>query len=152
MIIFHHVRRLLLGILVLGLLGTAAELILLGHYDDWKQMVPLALIGLALALLLWHILSQTPSSVQLLRALMTLFLFAGAIGMGFHYGANADFEKESDPSLTGYRLFTESLSGATPLLAPGTMVQLGLIGLVYTYRHPRLESAATHSRRQEWDV
>jgi len=24
------------------------------------------------------------------------------------------------------------------LLAPGTMVQLGLLGLVYTYRHPAL--------------
>ena len=35
----------LLVILVLGLLGTATELILLQHYEDWKQVVPLALIG-----------------------------------------------------------------------------------------------------------
>ena len=82
---------------------------------------------------------------------MTLFVFAGPIGMGLHYGANSEFEREMDPSLNGYRLFTVSLSGATPLLAPGSMVQLGLIGLVYTYRHPRLASAAQNAGRQEWD-
>ena len=37
----------------------------------------------------------------------------------------------------------ERLTGATPALAPGAMVQLGLIGLAYTFRHPALRSAAT---------
>jgi hypothetical protein len=141
-----------LAILVLGLLGTAVELILLQHYGDWMQLAPLALIVLALAGILWHIVAPSASNVRALQGLMVLFVVAGPIGMGLHYDANAEFEHEMDPSLTGVRLFSESLSGATPLLAPGTMVQLGLIGLVYTYRHPRLESAADNVRRQEWDV
>ena len=33
---------------------------------------------------------------------------------------------EADPSLGGVRLLMESFSGATPALAPGTMIQLGL--------------------------
>ena len=142
----------LLAILVLGLLGTAVELILLQHYGDWMQVVPLALIVLTLVAVLWHILVPSAPNVRVLQALMVLFVVAGPIGMGLHYDANAEFEHEMDPSLSGARLFSESLSGATPLLAPGTMVQLGLIGLVYTYRHPRLESAASNGRRQEWDV
>lgn len=142
----------LLGILVLGLLGTATELILLQHYEDWKQLVPLALIGLALVSVVWHAIAPGATNVRVLQALMTLFVFAGPVGMALHYGANSEFEREMDPSLAGYRLFTESLSGATPLLAPGTMVQLGLIGLVYTYRHPRGAPAAIDGRRQEWDV
>jgi hypothetical protein len=142
----------LLVILVIGLLGIAAELMLLKHYEDWKQLVPLALIALALVSVLWHILAPSAANVRVLQALMTLFVFAGPIGMGLHYGANSEFEHEMDPSLTGFRLFTESLSGATPLLAPGSMVQLGLLGLVYTYRHPRLEAAAADPRRQEWDA
>jgi hypothetical protein len=141
----------LLAILVLGLLGTAAELLLLQHYEDWMQLVPLGLIGLALASIVWHIVAPASSNVRVLQALMTLFVFAGPIGMGLHYGANSEFEREMDPSLSGRKLFTESLAGATPLLAPGSMVQLGLIGLVYTYRHPRLGSAANDARRQEWD-
>ena len=32
------------------------------------------------------------------------------------------------------------VSGATPTLAPGAMVELGLLGLAYTYRHPALGS------------
>ena len=142
----------LLAILVLGLLGTAVELILLQHYGDWMQAVPLALIVLALICALWHIFVPSASNVRALQALMALFVVAGPIGMGLHYDANAEFEQEMDPSLSGARLFAESLSGATPLLAPGSMVQLGLIGLVYTYRHPRLGSAASDERRQEWDV
>lgn len=145
-------RRFLLLILVLGMVGTAAELVLLQHYEDWWQTVPLALIGLALIVLVWHGLSRGPASVRALQALMTLFVFSGAIGMGLHHTANAEFERESDPSLAGFRLFTEALSGATPALAPGTMVQFGLLGLLYTYRHPRLEPADTaEARRQEWD-
>ena len=116
------------------------------------QVVPLALIVLALVCVLWHALVPTASNVRVLQALMVLFVVAGPIGMGLHYDANAEFEHEMDPSLSGVRLWSESLSGATPLLAPGSMVQLGLIGLVYTYRHPRLVSAAIDGRRQEWDV
>jgi hypothetical protein len=142
----------LLAILVLGLIGTSIELLLLQHYGDWTQVVPLALIGLTLICVVWHVIGPSASNVRALRALMVLFVFAGPIGMGLHYNANAEFEHEMDPSLRGVGLFTESLSGATPLLAPGTMVQLGLIGLVYTYRHPRLGAAATDGRRQEWDV
>lgn len=143
----------LLAVLVLGLLGTAAELVLLSHYEDWKQLAPLALIGLALVFVIWHLAAPSASNVHALRVLMTLFLFSGGIGVGLHYGANAEFESESDPSLRGYPLFKESLAGATPLLAPGTMVQLGLIGLIYTYRHPRLEAAKPgDGRRQEWDA
>jgi hypothetical protein len=142
----------LLLILVLGLIGTAAELILVKHYEDWKQVAPLGLIGLALVAIIWHAVAPAAVSVRALQVLMTLFVFAGPIGMGLHLQANSEFEHEMDPTLTGYGLFTESLAGATPLLAPGSMVQLGLLGLLYTYRHPRLPSAAADTRRQEWDA
>lgn len=128
-----------LAILVLGLTGTAAELILLQHYEDGWQIVPIALIGLALAVLVSHGLTRGAASVRALQVLMVLFVVSGLVGMGLHHDANAEFELEMDASLSGFRLFTESLSGATPALAPGTMVHLGLLGLVYTYRHPRSE-------------
>jgi hypothetical protein len=44
-----------------------------------------------------------------------------------------------DPSLSGWPLFVKVVTAkAPPALAPGVMVQLGLLGLVYTYRHPAL--------------
>jgi hypothetical protein len=127
--------------------------VLLQHYEDTWQLAPLALIALALAVLVWHALSRGSASVRALQGLMILFVFSGAIGMGLHYNANSEFELEMDQSLAGFRLFRESLSGATPALAPGTMAQLGLLGLVYAYRHPRLYGRETIDvRRQEWDA
>lgn len=127
-----------LAILVLGMTGTAAELVLLQHYEDAWQIVPIALIGLASLVLVWHGTTNGAASVRALQVVMALFVFSGLVGTGLHHNANAEFELEMDPSLSGFRLFRESLSGATPALAPGTMVQLGLLGLVYTYRHPRV--------------
>ena len=37
------------------------------------------------------------------------------------------------------------LRGATPALAPGAMVQLGLLGLAFTFRHPVLETLTTET-------
>ena len=71
---------------------------------------------------------------------MALFLVSGLIGMGLHQNANAEFELRDGPVARRHAAVQESLSGATPALAPGTMIQLGLIGLVYTYRHPPAEA------------
>jgi len=143
----------LLFILVLGLAGTGTELVLLQHYEDGWQLVPLFLIALALLTLLWHALARDPASVRAIQAVMALFLVSGIAGVWFHHQANSEFELELDPSLAGLQLFKESMSGATPVLAPGTMIELGLIGLVYTYRHPRLSAAnTTEVRRHEWDA
>src|SRR5687768_4376458 len=144
----------LLAILVLGLAGTGAELVLLQHYGDGWQLVPLALIAAALAAVAWHVVTTGPASVRALRGIMAAFVASGFIGLTMHWQANADFEREADPSLGGVRLLMESFSGATPALAPGTMIQLGLIGLLYGYRHPRLGAASTqadYSRRERWD-
>jgi hypothetical protein len=41
--------------------------------------------------------------------------------------------------MKGMDLFSKVMTGAAPALAPGAMVQLGLLGLIYTFRHPALE-------------
>lgn len=138
----------LLFVLVLGLAGTGTELLLLQHYEDSWQLVPLFLIALALLTLTWHALTHEPASVRAIQAVMALFLFSGIAGLWFHYHANSEFELEMDPSLAGLQLFKESMSGATPALAPGTMIELGLIGLVYTYRHPQLTGVKEHEVRR----
>jgi hypothetical protein len=144
------VRGLLLFTLVLGMLGTAAELFLLQHYEDPWQLAPLVLIAAALVVLTLHGVSGSRATIRGLQALMVLFIVSGVVGALLHFQANSEFELEMNPALAGSELFRESLSGATPALAPGTMIQLGLIGLAYTYRHPRLDdSTAIASRRQE---
>jgi hypothetical protein len=135
--VLRAVRRLLLLILAIGMLGTATDLVLIEHYEEVWQIVPLALIGVALVLvaILWF--RPIPAGVTALRIAMVLFIASGALGVLLHYNGNREFQTELDPSLAGWALFVKVVTAkAPPAMAPGSMVQLGLIGLLFTYRHP----------------
>jgi hypothetical protein len=131
-------RRLLLGIVVLGALGLEAELLLLEHYESAWQFTPLVLLAVVpvSALLVWR--RPSPATVRFFQAVMVLCVAAGAVGVFLHYDGNVEFELEREPLLRGLALVWEAARGATPALAPGAMAQLGLLGLVYSYRHPAL--------------
>jgi hypothetical protein len=131
-------RRFLLGLLVVGLLGTGIELLLMGHTEDALQVIPLLLIGLSLLTIAWYGLARSSSSLQVFRALMLLSAASGAAGSLLHYRGNVEFEIESSPGIRGFDLFRAAVTGATPALAPGTMLLLGGLGLLYTMRHPHL--------------
>ena len=128
-----RVRQLLLLARLAGAAGTGAELLLIGHYEGWQQLVPLALLGAALPIGAWHGLSPGGASLRVLQGLMLLFFLSGALGVVLHYQGNAAFELEMYPSMAGMELVAKTMSGATPVLAPGTMVLLGLIGLALTW-------------------
>ena len=134
-------HRWLAGILVLGLLGTGVELLLLGHTESWQQWVPLTLIAASLVVLAWHGLSKGRGSVLALRGVMALCVLGGLTGIGLHYQGNAAFAAETYPTIGGRELFARAMTGATPALAPGALIQLGLLGLAYTCWHSRLASA-----------
>ncbi len=131
-------RVLILSVLLVGLLGTFAELYLLEHTEDWWQLVPVYLLGMGPFVVVWSMLRPSPASLRSLQALMVLYVLAGLLGTYQHYTGNAEFELEMYPSRTGFELFWESLKGATPALAPGTMTMFGLLGLATIFRHPRL--------------
>jgi len=129
-------RKLLFITLLVSLIGTTVELLLLEHFEDVWQWIPIALLAGALLTLGWHALDRGPTSLNVLRALMVLSLASGFIGVLLHYRGNVEFELEMYPDLAGWKLFRDSMMGATPALAPGAMLQVGLIGLAWTFRHP----------------
>lgn len=129
-------RRGLLGILLFAFLGTLVELYLLEHYDGWRQWVPLALLALGVVLAGVLLIAPRPLVLGVWRGLMAAFLAAGAVGTWFHYAGNVEFELERTPELGGVALIGAALEGATPALAPGTMLQFGLLGLLLAYRYP----------------
>ena len=133
-------RRALLAIFLLGLIGTGAELILLNHFEDPRQWIPLVLIALAIFASSWQARRATALKIRIFQMLLLGFVLSGVAGIYFHYQGSAEFKLESNPALAGWALFREAIRAkAPPLLAPGTMIQLGLLGLAYTYRHPALE-------------
>ncbi len=134
----NTLRRLLCWILLLGIAGVAAELALLGHYEGWRQQAPLVMLGLGLVTTLGAAIGPTPFWLKLHGLVMFGFLVSGGLGLYFHYSGNAEFEKEMVPTIGGWELIREALTGATPALAPGTMFLLGFVGLAIAYRHPLL--------------
>ena len=133
-------RKLLFITLLVSLIGTTVELLLLEHFEDVWQWIPIALLAGALLTLGWHALERGRTSLNVLRALMVLSLASGFIGVLLHYRGNVEFELEMYPDLAGWKLFRDSMMGATPALAPGAMLQVGLIGLAWTFRHPAFKS------------
>jgi hypothetical protein len=131
------IRRLLLASLAVGVAGTAGELILLGHIDSPAQWIPLIALGAVLPLLLWHALRPAVTTVRGIQWLMCAFIVSGVAGIWLHYDGNVEFERELHPKDTGVAFLRHTVAGATPVLAPGSMVLLGLIGIAHTYRHPR---------------
>ena len=76
----------------------------------------------------------TRVGVLALRAVMLALVFVGVVGIWLHWRSNALLELEMNPSAEGWPLFRRVLFGGTPLLAPGALMHLGLIGLAATYR------------------
>jgi hypothetical protein len=138
----------MLALLTFGMLGTAVDLVLLNHYGDVWQWPPLALIVVALLVVARIAVSEGLSAgarsakaesaaVAALRWTMWLFVAAGAAGLLLHYNGNREFQKELDPALSGWPLFVKVVTAkAPPAMAPAGMIQLGLLGLLFTYKHP----------------
>ena len=79
-------------------------LFFLGQYLLWTSLV------ISLLVLAWSAFDRSAASHRAFRYTMLLFMMAGAAGMWFHARADAPVEP--------------------PVLAPGAMIQLGVLGLL----------------------
>ena len=132
-------RRILLAILILGMAGVSLELWLMAHTEDIYQQIPLWLAAAGVVTITTVALRPSIGTIRLFQAVMALFLISGIVGMYLHFQVNMEFQLEMDPALSGMALYRKAiLAKSPPALAPGAMIQLGLIGLAYTFRHPAL--------------
>ena len=95
-------RRILLGILLLGVIGISAELLLLGHTEHASQWIPLALNGLTIVMsaVVWF--KPTTGTIRLFQLVMLLMIISGGVGMYLHLQANVEFQLEMDATLSGW--------------------------------------------------
>ena len=135
-------RRILLGLLAFSMVGTGAELLLLEHFESITQWIPLAAFALALPAAAAVLVRPSRATIRTLQVVMLAFIAAGGVGLFLHYRGNVEFALETYPGMKGWELVREALTGATPALAPGTMIQLGLLGLAATFRHPALRNGS----------
>jgi hypothetical protein len=126
------------ALVFLGTAGLWVELLLLRHAESATQWIPHVALAIGLITTIAAHFRPRRGVLRFFQAVMLLFLVIGALGVYLHYRGNVEFATERDPSLTGLRLLWKALRGATPSLAPGALAQIGLLGLVFTYRHPAL--------------
>ena len=129
-------RRYLLYILLFGAVGLLAELYLLGHHEDRKQWIPLVLLAWGTLAGTWLAVRPSRLAARVFRVIVAAYLPAGVLGVYFHFRSNVEFELELHPNSGGLELFTESLGGAMPALAPGAMIMLGMLGILVALQHP----------------
>ncbi|HZF73519.1 MAG TPA: hypothetical protein VEZ51_08810 [Gemmatimonadaceae bacterium] len=139
------IRQLLLALVFIGIVGLEIELALLRHAESFSQWIPHVVLMLGLLSTLIVFLRPGPATLRFFQLVMLIFLIVGVLGVYLHYRGNVEFALERDPSLTGARLLWKSLRGATPALAPGALSQLGLLGLLYSYRHPAFAGDAARA-------
>lgn len=126
--------RLLLLIFVAGCVGVGAELLLIGHFEDGQQLIPIVLLALGVVGVMLESRGGEGGS-RSFAPILLLMAVSGVVGQVLHFRGNLEFELERDATLGAWRLFAESMMGATPALAPGTMALLAAIG--YAYRVAR---------------
>ena len=129
-------RRIILALVMLGILGLMVELFLLEHTESATQFIPFVVLGAGFISTI--VVSTRPSvrSLQLFQGVMAIFIVTGLVGIYLHLRGNVLFELETDPSARGLDLVWRSLRGGVPMLAPAAMAQIGLLGLVFAFRHP----------------
>ncbi len=131
-------RSLLLAVILVGNLGLQVELLLLDHAETFNQWIPHLTLAIGLVAIGLVFFKPSGFTVMLFRIVMFGFIGIGLLGLFLHYRGNVEFARERWPTLGGTALVWKALRGATPALAPGALAQLGLLGLLYTYRNPNL--------------
>ena len=135
-------RQILLMLVLVGNAGLVAELLLLGHTESFNQWIPLIVLAIGTVSTLVVMFRPGYRAIRLFQWIMASFLMVGVLGLYLHYQGNVEFALERYPDARGFELMWKALRGATPTLAPGALAQLGLLGLVYTFKHPVLSDRA----------
>ena len=146
------VRRLLLALVVFGALGLGAELVLLEHWEQATQWAPFVALTATVVTASGLWLRPSGRAVRVFRWTMWIVTVVGLVGVTLHLRSNVAFEREIVPDAAGAGLLLEALRGATPTLAPGALLQLGLLGLIVTFRHPLLRNGDPPARGSHSDT
>ena len=131
-----RLRTFLLAMAIFLFAGTVVELIFQEHTGEPQQLIPFILSGLGIAALAAVLIRPQHSTLVALRVSMLLAILGSAVGLFIHLSANLGFAQEIQPNATTIQLISETLHGASPILAPGMLAVAALMALAATYYHP----------------
>jgi hypothetical protein len=143
--VLSRLRRVLLALATMLLLGTLVELWLVNHTEDAIQWVPFVLCGLALVAILLYVLRKTPITIWFLRIVMTLMILGSGLGIYLHVSNNMALEREMHPNARSSQIWRKGFGGANPLLAPGILAISAILTLLASYKYDVVNSSSASS-------
>jgi hypothetical protein len=142
-------RRSLVGLVLVAIVGLAAELLVERHWGTPIRLVPwfcLVALGYAALLLMRR---PTAAAVRRARVLAAAVMVAAAVGVALHINENY----VAGPLDQRYELLWEGMTelerwgsafskavGPAPTFAPASLALVALVLLVATQRHPALRA------------
>ena len=133
--VLRRLRLFLLALSSMLFAGTISELIFVNHTEDAIQWVAFGLAGIGLLVTLAFLIHRRRITLVILRMSMILVILGSGFGVYQHVSNNIAFEREIQPNSTFGHLIWKGVSGANPLLAPGTLAIAGLLALAGAYKH-----------------
>ncbi len=133
--ILRRLRRFLLALALFLFAGTLLELWLVQHYQDAIQWIAFFLGGTGLLAVVLVLLVNGRVAILILRVCMTVVILGSLFGIYEHVSNNIAFALEIQPNIPARELWWKGLSGANPLLAPGTLAVAGLLALAARYKY-----------------
>lgn len=137
--VLSRLRQFLLVFSALLFVGAVIELWLIGHNEEFVQLIPFGLCGLALAAVLLVLFLPRRALILGLLVCMGLVMLGSLFGVYEHVTGNAEFEREINPNASTGNVIMGALGGANPLLAPGVLGVAAMLSLAAIYHHPALE-------------
>lgn len=132
----HHLTKgqsWLAAVAALTVLGTTAELTILGHYQEPTQILPYV----ALLVLAWGIRSaltnRSPRVSRRVRVVGAAGILVSVVGAALHYNANLGLARDVDPTISGLSYLWAGVHGKIPFLAPLVLAQLSLLVIGSTF-------------------
>ncbi|NQV72850.1 hypothetical protein HQ496_06990 [bacterium] len=113
-----------------------AELALTGHTEGFFQLIPFVVSGLSLLMIGVWWFRKSSWSLWLTRVVMLVSCAASFLGVIKHFQHNLEFELEIRPGAVWTNVFMETISGASPLLAPGILFLAGVMVLAALHKWP----------------
>ena len=134
-----ELRRMLLGVLVMGLLVTLAELLVPGaaRAAAWST-VPFVFVVVGLIASVGALVRATPFTIRLLRVAMIPLVLLGVCGLWLVHQTGLLLLLNLYTPVAGLSPTFGPLAASIPAFAPAAVIELGLLGLLCTYRHPLL--------------
>lgn len=129
-------RRFALALCLLGVVTTPIELALMHHDKDKDQIMPFVFLSLAAIGVVAAWFRPNARVLRGVRVLMVLVVLGSGIGMMEHLKANYQDATRGGGSPNWIE---DVFGGFAPLLAPGILAQVGLLGFAFTYKHPAFD-------------